>query len=308
MSRKSLVRGPLSVVLLLFSCTPSQPSSPTLATIADQTVTLAEFQKYLGTEQWKFGVNPPALTKEKLLDNFLKDHLLLMEAKKRGIEVSPQEVDQSVEKFKAHYPKSEDFEKLLALKGWTLKDFNDRQAEELTIQKLVDAVAAEQLELSEKDLQHYFDQHRKEFRRGEEVHARQIVTDSNEKTEALRETLVKGAAFEEAALKYSLSPDRKQGGDLGWFERGEMPKEFDAVCFALPAGELSPVIKTPYGFHLFQVLEKRPPRQLTFEEVQDEIRGRLKSELGRAVFQKWYDALRAQTEVKIDAEVFNQIQ
>ena len=62
------------------------------------------------------------------------------------------------------------------------------------------------------------------------------------------------------ARKHSLSPDAKQGGDLGWFERGAMPPIFEQVCFALPEGKVSDVVASSYGFHLFKVIGRRPAR------------------------------------------------
>lgn len=294
--------------VFFLSCSPAQPPSPLLATVNGDGVTLAEFQNYVQTEQWKFGEVQSAKAKEKLLDGFLKDHLLLTEAKRRGINVSSQEINESVQKFKSHYPKEEEFEKLLSLKGSSFEEFEERRAKELTIQKLVEAVVDKELKLSGEDLKKYYQEHRGEFQHGEEVHARQLVTDSKEKAQALREMLLKGTPFEEVALKYSLSPDRKEGGDLGWFERGRMPKEFDAICFSLPVMELSPVVQTPYGYHLFQILEKRGAGELSFEEVQTKIRERLKSQRGREVFQKFYERLRASAKVKVYEEVLQQIQ
>lgn len=296
------------VFLFCFACSPTQPPSPTLATVNGDAVTLADFQKYVQTEQWKFGEVQSAKAKEKLLNSFLKDHLLLTEAKRRGINVSSREINESVQKFKSQYPKEEEFEKLLSLKGSSFEEFEERRGKELTIQKLVEAVVDEELKLSQEDLKKYYQEHRGEFQHGEEVHARQLVTDSKEKAQALREMLLKGTPFEEVALKYSLSPDRKEGGDLGWFEREKMPKEFDAVCFSLDVGELSPVVQTPYGYHLFQVLEKRPSGELSFGEVEGKIREQLKSQRGREVFQKWYEGLRASAKIEVYEDVLQKIQ
>lgn len=294
--------------VFFFSCSPSSPPSPILAKVNSQVVTLAEFQRYLQAEQWKYGEIQPLQAKAKLLDAFLKDQLLLAEAKEREIVVSSEEVDESLSKFKNLYPREEDFEGLLISKGWSLRDFAEQRAKELTIQKLGEAVVAEQLKLPQQDLQNYYEQHKEEFQHPEQVHARQIVTDSKEKVLALREMLIKRGAFEEVALKYSLSPDRKRGGDLGWFGRGVMPKEFDAICFSLPVGELSPVIQTAYGYHLFEVLEKRPAGEFSFAEVQQEIRETLKAQRGREVFQKFYEVLRAQARIEVYANVLQQIQ
>ena len=287
-----------------FSCSPS-PSSPILATINGEKVTVDDFEKYRGLEQWKFEkINP---SKTKILDDFLKGRLLLQEAKKRALDATDEEVEKNVQEFKGSYTKAEDFEELLAAKGWTLKDFKEGRSDEIKMKKLVEQITSEQAGLKEEDLKKYYKTHLKEFWHPSQVHARQIVTDSREKALSIKEMLDKGTSFEETAGKYSLSPDRKKGGDLGWFERGVMPKEFDQVCLALRVKEMSPVIQTPYGFHIFQLLEKRPAGQFGFEEVKNKIQSTLTGEKGREIFQKWYEDLRSKAEVKVYAEIFNKV-
>ncbi len=280
------------------------PSSPTLAKINGEKISAAEFQKYLRLEEWKFGGRT---SKHNILDNFLKEKLLLQEAEKMGIRAQTGAAEESLTAFKNQYAKGEEFEKLLKAKGWSPGDFKERRARELQIQKLVETVAQKNLRIDEEELKKYYETHVEEFRRPEEVHARQIVTDSKERAEALRETLLKGTPFEEIALQYSISPDRKAGGDLGWFERGVMPKEFDQVCFHLKEGDLSPVVSTPYGFHLFQLLARRQAGVAAFEEVKEEIGKKIVAEKGREIFGRWYEELRKKTEVKVYAEVLNEI-
>src|SRR5690606_29209000 len=106
----------------------------------------------------------------------------------------------------------------------------------------------------------------------EQVRALQIVVKSEEEATEIARELRRGLAFEDAAIKYSLSPEGKNGGDLGYFARGEMPAVFDEVCFAMRAGQVSKVVASDYGFHIFKVIDhvsvgERPTAQLR-EEVE----------------------------------------
>ena len=83
-------------------------------------------------------------------------------------------------------------------------------------------------------------------------------------------------AFEDAAQKYSLSPDGQAGGDLGTFARGVMPQSFDETCFALKPGEVSRVVASPYGFHVFKVIEHHPARELTLADVRGAVEAKLR--------------------------------
>jgi len=93
----------------------------------------------------------------------------------------------------------------------------------------------------------------------------------------IKEVLVKRwvevTLFSELARKYSEDPGtRDKGGDLGFFSRGQMVPEFEEVVFKLKVGEISPPIKTRFGYHLVRVEAKIPSREQTYEEVKDRVR------------------------------------
>lgn len=296
---------------LIFSC--SKPASPTLATVNDQKVTVADFQKTMDLQQWKYG-SEVGFTSERLetfqkqaLDILLRETLLLQEASRRHIEVSQNEINQAIARMKSHYPKEGDFEKLLEVKGLTIQDLTELRKKEMTIQKLMAQVTLEELHITDAEVKKYYDSHLSQFKHGERVHARQIVTDSPEKGDALKKKIDEGVPFEKVAMEYSLSPDAKKGGDLGWFQRGIMPEEFDNICFRLKKGEMSPVIKTPYGYHIFQTLERSPAGLESLDTVKEEIRRQLVQESGAEVFQKWYAQLQASSKIEVKQEVLEGI-
>ncbi|HUC38860.1 MAG TPA: peptidylprolyl isomerase [Candidatus Acidoferrum sp.] len=70
----------------------------------------------------------------------------------------------------------------------------------------------------------------------------------------VRDKIVKGESFAKMAEAFSLDGTRKRGGDLGFFGRGEMVKEFEQAAFALQVGELSPVVRTQFGYHIIKRL------------------------------------------------------
>jgi peptidyl-prolyl cis-trans isomerase C/foldase protein PrsA len=245
--------------------------------------------------------------KSRVLEILLKNRLLLQSAKSEGISVPDEKVEKSLKDFKSYYPKQEDFENLLRLRGVTLEEFRKQRSEELKIEMLVDKITKERMNISPLDLKEYYKNHKQEFKHPEQVRVRQIVTDSEDKAQALREMLQNGASFEKVAKTYSLSPDRKQGGDLGWFGRGVMPREFDKTCFSLGEGELSPVVQTPYGFHLFEVLEKRGAGQFPFDAVREFIQRKLIEMKGREIFQNWYENLRAEAAIEVDTHALEGI-
>lgn len=152
----------------------------------------------------------------------------------------------------------------------------DRQAE------------ASKVQVSDGDVRAYYDAHKADFERPEQRHARHILLklppgageadkrSVRELAESILARVKKGEDF--AALAKSMSQDpgsASKGGDLGWFGRGQMVKPFEDAVFNTPPGQFAPVVETPYGFHVIEVLGERPAGTAPFDDVKDAIRRRL---------------------------------
>jgi len=162
-------------------------------------------------------------------------------------------------------------------------------------------------------LKAYYEAHKSEY---EQIHARHILirmqgslvnlapgqkelTDAEALARALeiRQKILQGADF--ADLARTDSDDMgssSKGGDLGFLKRGQTVPSFEDAAFALPTGQLSQPVKTPYGFHLIKVEERKPTR--TFEELRPEIERTLGNEASR----KFVEDLKAKTKVAIDPD------
>ena len=87
------------------------------------------------------------------------------------------------------------------------------------------------------------------------VHCAHILVKTEQEAKSIMDRLRKGEKFANIAKKVSLCPSGKRGGDLGTFARGKMVREFETAAFALKKGEISPIIKTKFGFHIVKRLE-----------------------------------------------------
>jgi peptidyl-prolyl cis-trans isomerase C len=111
---------------------------------------------------------------------------------------------------------------------------------------------------------------------------------ARKKIEALRKRLLAGEDFAQLAKDNSDCPSGKRsGGDLGWFKRGRMLKEFENAAFALKPGELSDIVETPAGYHIIKVHEKHAERVISFEEVKGDLRQDLIMKKKGEVFERW---------------------
>lgn len=140
------------------------------------------------------------------------------------------------------------------------------------------------------ELRQYYAQHKDQYNVPERANVRHILIKTpapgpdgkvdqkaldaaKTKAEDLLKQIKNGANFADLAKKYSEDPgSAKQGGELGWFEHGRMVPEFDKAAFALTQkGQLSDLVKTTYGYHIIQLIDKQPAHVRTFDEVKAEI-------------------------------------
>jgi peptidyl-prolyl cis-trans isomerase D len=131
------------------------------------------------------------------------------------------------------------------------------------------------------------------------------VEEIKKKAEDVLKQVKKGGKFEDLAKKYSEDPGSKdKGGDLSWITQGQTVPEFEKTAFSLPAGQVSDLVKTQYGFHIIKVLEKESAHTKPFEEVKDSLRAPLMlnqaDKLASDMADKLSAAIRQSNKVSLD--------
>ncbi len=157
--------------------------------------------------------------------------------------------------------------------------------------------------VSEEEVAKYFEEHKEEFKEPEQVKASHILVASEDQAIEILAMLEGGEkTFEEAATEFSSCPSKEKGGELGFFARGQMVKEFEETAFSLEAGNLSEPVKTEYGWHIIRVDEKKPERIKELTEVNAQINEKL---LNEKQFKKYDDTL-TELKTKHPAEFFEE--
>jgi peptidyl-prolyl cis-trans isomerase C len=303
------IRRRISVILflLVLSFLPScrnrgEASSPVLIRVDGRTVTLEQFKKDFASSL-PGDQNLSADEKNDLERSFLVQdidrELALAEADRLGVAIAPEEVEAALQGYRRDYPAGA-FDEMLRSRGLDLETWRGELKEELLMEKVIKQAVYSKVTVSDKEVGDYFREHREEFDRPAQVRARQIVVATEAEGQRILGLLRQGESFEEVARKYSLSPDAEQGGDLGFFARGEMPPEFDAVVFTLPAGRLSDLVKSEYGYHIFRVEERREAVRLTLDAVQDDIRQKLVGEKEEQAYHDWLQDLRTRATIEVN--------
>jgi peptidyl-prolyl cis-trans isomerase D len=152
------------------------------------------------------------------------------------------------------------------------------------------------VKVTEKQIREYYEDHRTEYNKEQEVHARHILFTVKEdapegdvaKVRAEAEKVLAeakgGKDFGELAAQFSQDPSAgENGGDLGFFPHGRLVPAFADAAFSLKPGEISELVRTPFGFHIIKVEEIRPAKATSLEEAQSEIESKLKTEISRDV-------------------------
>ncbi len=229
------------------------------------------------------------------LQALLSDQVVLNAAAKRHIEVTPAQVE----------------ERLLQLHGPDWKDPDPRYRETVRREMILERTALADLgaraRVPDSALRAYFEEHKAEYGTPARVQIRQIVVAEKPKAEELRAELEKGGDFAELARANSIGPEASEGGMLPPFAKGEMPEAFDRA-FEVEPGRVSPVIESPYGFHLFLVVARLPAHEASFDEVREKIALELGERQLADLRREWVRSLRKNAEVKVNDRVMESLQ
>lgn len=292
--------GLLAVLALVVGCreTKKDTIDPSiLAMVNGEVISRAEFEKELQRNLSLMDPLEPRSPEQvepvrrALLDELIDRTLLLQAAREHNVSVTPEEVDLRVLRVSADYP-AEGFDEALAHGQLSRAELKRKTAALVTVEKLFDQHVYPRVAVTEEEIRAHFEANKAAFAQPEQVRAAQIVVKSLDEARRIQTLLRQGKKFPDLARKFSLSADAKVGGDLGFFARGVMPPAFDEVAFKLAVGQVSDVVTTDYGFHLFKVLEKMPAQQRELAEVRREVEQKL-LKLKRAEAERAYvDRLR----------------
>jgi len=279
------------------------PSAPRAVAVVNGEPVLAEaLQRELAQSRASGGEGEGRsdVLRQRVLDEMIDRALLLQQARSRSLVVGQDQVERAFLRVRSEYPGTH-FDDLLAQERLSQAELKMRLKEQLTIEKLIADEVFPRVQLAEAEVERYYTEHAQEFEQPEQVHALQIVVRTQPEAQKLRdEVRRKPQSFGDVARRASIAPEGTAGGDLGWFGRGSgMPEVFDA-CFKLPLNTVSEVTPSPYGFHVFKVVGRRPALRRAFAEARGLIHDRLLREKRARAQQEYLVTLRDRAKIQID--------
>ncbi|QQY79495.1 foldase protein PrsA [Keratinibaculum paraultunense] len=211
------------------------------------------------------------LLKENILEKLIIEKLILKEIKDMNITVTEEEVEKHLEDFINSLGGKEKYEEFLKKNGFSQKFVEDNIRKELLYEKHRENFM-NQIELSEKELKDYYEKNKDSLIK---VRVSHILVPTEEEGKKVLERLSKGEDFHSLAATESIdSNSAVKGGDLGYFTKGSMAKEFEEVAFSLEVGEISDLVKTELGYHIILLEDKID----TYEDLKEDIIPLLKNQ------------------------------
>ncbi|HUL01529.1 MAG TPA: peptidyl-prolyl cis-trans isomerase [Nitrospirota bacterium] len=297
----------LLVGLLFFSCkkqgTEQQRDNDTsanvkiVATVNGDPITLAEFQERFARAGFKSERDVRLAVKEEFLNRLIERTMMLREAQRKRIKIGLPEINNRIAAFRNEHGK--DVKSDLDGLGIDFEKWKSDIWEDLMIERLLSREVYRRSSVSSSEVRRYYLANPREFEKPEQVHVRQIVVSTEEEAKIAQNLLQSGADFEVIAREKSTAPEASSGGDLGYFSMGEMPVDFNVV-FGLSKGGVSGIIKSPYGYHLFKLVDKRRAGKISLEEAYKEIEEKLSREKEDNRYKQWLKELRSRTKFEVN--------
>lgn len=215
--------------------------------------------------------------------------LIALEADKADAAVSDAEIQKEIDKIKTSMGGDEQFSQALEQYGMTLDTLKEQILPGLQLRKIFE----KQNPVKEQDLKAYFDKNKEMFATSpKEVKASHILVSTQEEADAVLAELKAGKDFAALAKDKSTDGSKDNGGDLGFFGRGQMDPQFEEAAFALGKGELSEVVQSQFGFHIIKVTDIKEAVVPAFEEKKEDVKMAYLDEQVQTKRDEWMDKVK----------------
>ena len=281
------------------------------------TVTREELERAVRANETKAGqVVPPQfrdLVYRRVLDQLIDFYLLLEESEKRQIIATNDEVESEIARVRNSYPTPQTFDEQLEEWGTSLDTLREETRKDLMVAKTIEMELETALDIEDETAQAFYDQHPGQFTTGELVQASHILIGISPTastiergqslqtaTELRSQAITSNADFADLARRHSTDEaTASNGGDLGMIERGQTGESFENALFSLEPDEISPVVESPFGFHIIKAGQRQKGTIAPFQQVRDQIRSILVQQERQLLMSSFLSNLRKAGNVEI---------
>ena len=330
---------PLLAVLIVVACSktpeatasaqePAQAAQPeppkpvpaqlpdVLARVNGEDLTRQDFQEFVGNLEARAGGPVPAEQRDqvyrRVLDQMVGYKLLQQEAKARKVAVADADVEARIGEIKKQFPSEDVFMQMLVERKMTLDQMRSDARDDMAIGKMIEAEIATRAAVKPEQVQDFYDKNPDQFKQQERVRASHILVSvpqdadaaaraqARAKAEQVLKDVKAGKDFAALAKEHSQDPGSAvNGGDLGFFQQGQMVGPFNDAAFSLQPGAISELVETQFGYHIIKVAEKQASRAIPLDEVRPKVEEFLQNRNREEQTEAFVKSLRSKGKVDI---------
>jgi peptidyl-prolyl cis-trans isomerase C len=287
-----------------------------LARVNGESVTKTEFEDAIKSVEARAGGPVPADQRDRVLRSILEDligfKLLAQEAKARKVAIPDADVDARIAQIRSQFPSEDIFKQMLVERKMTLDQVKADAREDMAIGKMIEGELAGKIEVKAEQVQDFYAKNPDQFQQPERVRASHILigvpenadaaakTQARAKAEQVLKEVKAGGDFAALAKQHSSDPgSAANGGDLGYFQQGQMVGPFNDAAFTLKPGATSDLVETQFGFHIIRVADKQAPRTVPLEEVRTQVEQYLQNMNRQQQTEAFVNALKAKGKIEV---------
>jgi len=231
-----------------------------------------------------------------VLQQMVQEMLIEQYAKNNNITVTDAEIDAKENAIKANFPTGS-WDEMLKTRGLSEADVRSALREQV----ILDKALAKDVTITPAQIKDYFNKNRSSFDKPEELTARHILVPNLALANQIEADLKAGQSFSDLAKKYSTDPGTKdKGGELGPFRQGQMVPAFDKYAFSAPIGQISPPVKSPFGYHIIQVESRKPGQKATLADATPQITETLRQQAEAPLIQPFLQGLQQKATIVVN--------
>ena len=308
--------GLLTAMSLVYSAIPTfavekKISDGPVATVNGTVITQDDFDIELERVRSQFARDGRSLNESQLanikkgvLETLINRELLFQESQNKGIKIEDKEVNKQFDIVKKRFPNENEYKAALQKMGISEAELKSQIKEGMAIQQFVDDYLVQKVKVSEAEVKDFYENNPDMFKQPKQIKASHILIkfdiqadkstkdQANKKIKKIQKKLEAGEDFTSLAKEFSEGPSNIKGGDIGYFNRGQMVKPFEDAAFKLKPGEVSDIVETRFGYHLIKVVDKKSESVVNYENVKDKIVQYLKQAKKREVIKVDVEKLR----------------
>lgn len=302
-----------TATLILFGCTDAfmSLSKKPVIRVDNSELTVSAFAQQLASRLRDLEAasvkNPIVLkrTKELIVADFIRTALMKKYSIKKNILISEVEVEEESQKFRKNFRDDFQFRESLIKKGQSYSDWREQIRQSLLERKVIAEISKALAEPTEAEIESYYKSNSDQLIQKPRAKLRQVFFFQEDMALRVFKEAQKEKDLARLAQEFSQGAEAKKGGDLGWVERGTLDV-FDKAL-ALNKGQISSVMKSAFGYHIIQVLDKDVGGPKPLQRSKDWIRREIKADREQAIYTQWMEAQLEASKIWRDDELLEAI-